>query len=176
MHNIPRFYFPLVLLIIGLMSTGCENVQTKSDLNKMRWLQGTWVRTYNQTTQVEHWEMKSNHMEGTSMFVTRGDTVVMEKMKIKQRDHALSFLGLTHWVYTSTPAENTMVNVYPLAEVSADSLVFYNEAADWPQKLVYRSLPDDQMEASISGKDQLSNQSMRSATLDFRRSRSDQSF
>jgi hypothetical protein len=169
MNRILQFYSFPVLLIFIVFTSGCDDIQTKSNLSKMQWLEGTWIRNYNQTTQVEEWEMKSNLMLGTSMFVTNGDTSIMERMKIKQRDHALSFLGFTRWVYTSTPAENTLVNVYPLLEVSADSIVFFNEAADWPQRLVYRSLPENQMEATLSGKDQLSNQSIRSATLDFRK-------
>ncbi|MBC7940269.1 MAG: hypothetical protein H7Z19_10985, partial [Chitinophagaceae bacterium] len=113
-------------------------------LAPLAWLTGCWAAEGAETGSVEQWlEPAGATMLGVSRTVKGGKTVAHEFMQIR-----LNAEGRV--VFIALPSGQTEASF--LATTLTDSeVVFENALHDFPQRVIYRSLPGGRLVARIEG-------------------------
>lgn len=137
-----RFLFAMSTLLI-VVCTACNS---SSDLDKLLWLQGSWEYNFEGGRTVEAWEKKAEgQLDGYSYTIMGGDTVSQENILIKEKDGKLYYVPTVMEQNDGQPIEFAMVTL------SDSTAVFENKAHDFPQKIEYKKIGTDSLEAKISG-------------------------
>ena len=114
---------------IALLS-GCSSTSVED----LKWLEGTWSRTYNVTTQQEIWKSTSDSLIGKSVFITLEDTTVMENLTIKVKNGILT--------YIADVKENPRPVDFILSTSRDGFAEFTNPNYDFPQLIRYELIGD----------------------------------
>lgn len=119
--------------------TACSS----NSVEDLKWLEGTWSRTYNVTTQQEVWKSSADSLYGKSIFITLEDTTVMENMTIKIKNGILT--------YTADVEENPKPVDFILSTSRKGFAEFTNPNYDFPQVIRYE-ITGDSLTTTITGK------------------------
>lgn len=116
-------------------------------LNELSWLDGNWGNKLGEGNLVENWT-KSNDSTYTakSYYIKGKDTLHVENITVTQRKEDVFYIATVKGQNNDEPVE---FKLNPNTEVG---FAFENPSHDYPQKIEYKKLSDNQMSATVSGK------------------------
>lgn len=123
-------------------------VAVNNTLAPMLWLEGTWIDEatfgFKQPPQHLHetWKVYPDSISGIGYNVQGGDTNVTERIAIMVVNDKLT--------YVARPNNQAMVT-FTLQSSSNNEWVFENKANDFPQRLIYKKLPNDSLSVTLEG-------------------------
>lgn len=110
------------------------------------WLPGIWEFSAGEVRMAEQWKrIDSTNMEGASWYITRGDSLLMEKLQITERDS-----GTYYFAEVSSQNQGRRID-FRLTSSGQNRWVFENPGHDFPQKITYERISSDSLKASIEG-------------------------
>lgn len=113
-------------------------------LEQLAWLAGCWAADGGEPGSGEHWMAPAGGtMLGMSRTVRRGRTVEHEFVQIRAGADGVL-------VYIAQPS-NQRETSFTLKSQTAHEVVFENPAHDFPQRVIYRLLPEGRLAARIEG-------------------------
>jgi hypothetical protein len=133
-----------LFLGVLLAAASAPGEETKgSTIDKLAWLAGCWERTSGERRIDEQW-MKpgGGTMFGMGRTVVGGKTSEFEQMQIREE--------AGHLVYTAKPSGQEEASFRSI-ELTDSSVLFENQAHDFPQRVIYRRLEDGTLLARIEG-------------------------
>ena len=111
-------------------SAGIGQAPSKSTLESLAWMAGSWSGTATGIEMEEHWTSpKGNSMIGIHRDVGKGRTLLFEFLRIEQQKDQIVYLSMPNGRSPATP--------FPLKEASGTRVVFENPAHDFPQRIIY---------------------------------------
>lgn len=127
-------------------------------LQSLQWLAGCWASELDEPGSGEQWMAPAGGtMLGMARTLKGGRTVQFEFMQIRE-----SALGVVFVAHPSGQAGTRFAAV----EISASGAVFEQRGPDFPQRVIYRLLPDARVAARIEG---LRNGELRGVDFPMRR-------
>lgn len=138
-------------------------LNVNSTLEQVLWLEGTWVDEttfgFKQPPQHLHetWKVYSDSISGVGYNVQGMDTSITERIAIMIVNDKLT--------YVARPKNQALVT-FTVTSASTSQWVFENKANDFPQKLIYKKLPNDSMSVTLEG---IQNTMERSIELKYRK-------
>lgn len=112
-------------------------------VHALRWLAGCWEnRRADRLTEEQWMGPHGGMMLGMSRTVVDGKTVEFEHMRIEEKDGKL--------VFTAKPSGQAEAS-FVMVELQDASVVFSNPEHDFPQRVLYRRLPERSLLARIEG-------------------------
>lgn len=134
----------LVLAIAA--ATGFAFKAIPTDLDKTKWLIGTWEQKTARGTMYESWvKASATEFHGKSYAVKAKDTMVFENIKLAQQADGLFYIPTVKSQNGGKPVS------FKAKSVSATEMVFENPAHDFPQQISYKQINKDSLVAEISG-------------------------
>ena len=131
-------------------------------LQPLQWLAGCWHSELDEPGSGEQWmPAAGGTMLGMARTLKGGRTVQFEFMQIRE-----SAVGVVFVAHPSGQAGTRFAAV----EIGATAAVFEQRGADFPQRVIYRLLPDGRLAARIEG---LRNGELRHVDFPLRRGRCD---
>jgi len=135
------------LLAIGLISIFSCNHQTSQqqfDIQKIKWLEGGWVRAMKGDQHAhERWQVVSpNEWHGWGVTFIGTDTSFLEKIKIIKQDDDM--------FYIADVPENPEPVYFRFTTLTDSGFICENPEHDFPKKIEYQ-LEGDTLNATISG-------------------------
>src|SRR5262245_20273147 len=119
-------------------------IQTSSNLDQLSWIAGCWEGREPARVYTEQWmKPEGGLMLGMSRTVVGGKAREFEFLQISQQG--------TDIFYIAKPSGQPEAS-FKLIQNSKQEVVFENPAHDFPQRIIYRLLPDGSMTARIEGK------------------------
>ena len=129
---------PILLLSLCVQASG-ESIAT------LGWMTGCWAAVGQEAGSGEYWTAPAGgSMLGVSRTVRGGRTVGFEFMRIADNDSAqLAFFARP----SGQPGA-----MFPMVQLTDNEVVFENPAHDFPQRVIYRRLPDNGLLGRIEGR------------------------
>jgi hypothetical protein len=113
-------------------------------ISQLQWLTGCWASEGRDAGSGECWLAPAGGtMFGASRTVRGDRTVAFEHLSI--REVAPGVLA-----YVAVPSGQAETH-FPVVEISADHVVFENPEHDFPQRVIYRKIGEDRIQARIEG-------------------------
>ena len=132
--------------IVLAMGGGCAAAMAatqKATTADLGFMAGCWRLSANGRTIEEHWLAPAGgSLMGVSRTVANGKTVEYEFLQIRDLPE-----GLTYIAKPSGQAEAQ----FKVASKTADEIVFENPAHDFPQRIRYKKVGADRLEARVEG-------------------------
>lgn len=131
-----------MLLHILLLITPCALYGQANTIENFSWLVGKWQLTENNLEVFEEWKFKGDELVGCgfTQTPTRSDTT--EYLIIKSISSKI--------VYIASPV-NQFPTLFNLTALSDTGFVFENTEHDFPQKIIYKYMSNDAIQASVEG-------------------------
>jgi hypothetical protein len=127
-----------LLLALGVGAAGAQ-----SAIDRAAWLAGCWEARAPNRVIVEMWmPPMGGLMVGASRTVVGAAAREFEHLRLRARGDTL--------VYTALPSGQAETD-FRATRASADSLVFENQAHDFPQRIIYRRRGADSVVARVEG-------------------------
>ena len=76
MNNLNQRYQSTYQKFLILLVVACASCSPKA--TDFKFLEGIWLRTFQETTHLQVWEVRSNVIEGKQIYITRNDSSLME--------------------------------------------------------------------------------------------------
>ncbi len=135
-RNINTTFFLITILIFV---AGCsDSGSKKNDLEQFKWLIGSWTDTTNGF--FENWTLSGDSaLTGYGLQILKGDTIFEESLTVKKVGHNWSYI-------VRYGSEET---VFPLSNVTGDSLVFVNPGNEFPKRISYIKKTDGSIMAVV---------------------------
>ena len=135
-----RLCVTATVLICSAVASGAQPGATTSDL---AFLAGCWRIEANGRTIEEHWLTPAGgSLMGVGRTVAGGKTVEYEFLQIRDLPGGLTYIA---------KPSNQPEAQFRIAAKTADEIVFENPAHDFPQRIRYRRVGADRLEARIEG-------------------------
>jgi hypothetical protein len=135
----------LCLFLLLINADGISQPNQKADFEKLRWVEGFWIRTNTKAGRTAHerW-MKNgeNELVGFGVTMKGTDTVAIEKMKLVSREDGIFFVA-------DIPENKAPVD-FRLTEISINGFTCENPTHDFPKKITYQK-DGAKMKANTSG-------------------------
>ena len=110
------------------------------------WLIGMWSAQLNDRSSFEEWKKFNDSVYvGRSYSIDKGDTVSSESIKLVQQGEEI------HYIPTVKDQNNNMPVAFRLTLLDSSTMIFENQAHDFPQRITYRRISPDSLVAEISG-------------------------
>ena len=125
-----------------------EELEVNNTLEPMIWLEGTWKDEatfgFKQPPQYlyETWKVYPDSISGIGYNVQGTDTSITERIAIMVVNDKLT--------YVARPNNQAMVT-FTITSSANNEWVFENKANDFPQKLIYKKLPNDSLSVTLEG-------------------------
>jgi hypothetical protein len=136
----------IVVIFFGLaLIAGCISRKTHADFDFSQ-LIGIWSSISEEASQMEEWEVLNDSIfVGKGYVLERGDTTFFESLEIRKQ------FGV--WTYFAKVYQNQGAEVVPftLTRQTADRVEFTNTEHDFPKKIGYELLSDNELHAYIEG-------------------------
>jgi Domain of unknown function (DUF6265) len=134
-----RFGF---FLLATAVTSGSSHAQSSPRVEDASWLAGCWSMRHADGSTQEHWlPPAGGAMLGLSRTIRGGKMTEHEYLAIREVDGKLTYVAIP---------SGQREAAFPLLRVSPNELVFENPSHDFPQRVIYRKLPDG-MAARIEG-------------------------
>ncbi len=115
------------------------------ELQKVHWLKGTWQRQSAKGILTESWQqLDDSTFAGRSFFVSNGDTVSSETIRLEQRNGKLYYMPI------ASGQNDGKAIVFTQTKLSDSTIIFENPTHDFPQKIEYRFQKPDSLIAEVS--------------------------
>jgi len=139
-----RCFRHLSLIAIVTLVLGSSTV-VAGDLDKLRWLEGTWKRDSSRGPVYERWRVLSDH-------IFEGESWRESSSGERRHGEALLLVEMGGDVfYIPKPAENPYPVAFKLTEISAEQVVFDNPEHDFPTRIGYARKDDATLTVWIEG-------------------------
>lgn len=151
----------IVAVVLSLALWQCEVKEhsNNSDNFDFEHLVGGWESVDEKSHQIEEWQKLGDAgLEGKGYVLTEGDTTFIEFLKIDLQDSVP-----VYYAQVRHQNHNHSVPFYRTKE-SKEEIEFSNPTHDFPKKIVYRLINEDQMQVYIEGP---RNNSTARITFDF---------
>lgn len=136
--------YSITLLLIVLSIISCK--QEQKPLEKIGWLNGTWVAQTPRGPLYEDWQKTGDTGYAVkSFYIYQTDTVYFEKIKVTQEQKNIHYI-----VTIAADAAQQAVDFVSIS-LHADSMVFENKQNPFPQQIIYRKKAPDSLVAEITG-------------------------
>jgi len=114
-------------------------------LSDFNWLVGSWIQPSDGEgiEVVEHWSKADNRLEGLGVRRRQADTVFVEKLSLVEKDGEI--------YYSADVAENPAPVLFRLTSSHNGHAVFENPDHDFPKKIEYERVSEDEMTVVVSG-------------------------
>lgn len=121
--------------------------QSDSQFRKLSFLIGNWSFVGQKETIIEKWEWnKNSELNGISYSINHsGDSVLLETILIHKEGSEI------YYSPTGYQPGNTSTVSFKLVSEKGDTFIFENRNHDFPQRIVYRKLSDNEILAWIEG-------------------------
>ncbi|MCC7123826.1 MAG: hypothetical protein IT178_03200 [Acidobacteria bacterium] len=131
-------------MLLAVLSVLPVAAQPLDPLAAVSWMAGCWSFRSDGRTVDEQWMRPAGGvMLGMSRSVPDGRAGSFEFAVMHTQDGRL--------VYDARP-EGQARTLFPLAKAGADEVIFENLAHDFPQRVIYRRLGNDRMQARVEGR------------------------
>ncbi|MES2544031.1 MAG: DUF6265 family protein [Bacteroidota bacterium] len=121
-------------------------IKTFKLLEKANWLVGEWENTTKEGMLTEKWTKENDStFTALSCIVNENDTIQSEKIVMKQEGNDL------YYVPTIKVQNDGMSVQFKMTEATESQLVFENKMHDFPQKIIYIKVSNNNLIAEISG-------------------------
>lgn len=145
----------IISIFFGSMLSGCsgpqsetvsvETIDTYSEIEKLSWLKGEWIRTSAANASAEKWEKKNDStLYGVGITIKGKDTVAFETMTIEQKNSKLYYIPVVKDQNSGVAVE------FALTSSNEKEWIFENPKHDFPTKIVYKKINNDSLYAEIS--------------------------
>lgn len=132
-----------LLAVILISITANSFAQQSSVLDNLSWLIGCWSTHDSYYITREHWmPPDGGMMVGISHTVSKGETLGYEYLRIEERAGKL--------VYIANPSGQAETE-FMQTELNENSVIFENLSHDFPQRIIYKLLPDGSIYARVEG-------------------------
>lgn len=142
-------FIPLLISACGTRPSAAQNETKTPPERKIRaaeWLIGSWLNPGKDGVAVEEWKAKDDStFEGTSYVITPADTLILETIRIEERN------GNLFYVPTVAGQNDGKPVTFTLTSGGEGKLVFENPQHDFPQKITYTAVGKDSLVAEVSG-------------------------
>ncbi len=136
----------VVLLLVSCQKKSQKNFDK---LEKMNWLVGQWENKMPEGLLVENWKKENDStFSGSSYFINAKDTVHSESIRLTQKEEELIYTATVTGQNDDQPVD------FKLTSDTENSFTFENPAHDYPQKITYKKVDQNNLTATISGKQQ----------------------
>lgn len=116
----------------------------ESQLEQLAWLSGCWAAESGEAGSGEHWlPLAGGTMLGIGRTVRNGKTVEHEFLQIR-----LNAEGRV--VYIALPSRQKEAT-FVASSIGERTVTFENPQHDFPQRIIYRALPENRLTARIEG-------------------------
>lgn len=150
-----RGIISLIVLIWStalLMLISCQNKSEKkfNTLEKMNWLLGNWENEMPEGVLTETWTKENDStFSGTTYFIiNKKDTVHSEAIILTQLNDKLVYRPTVKGQNNDEPVD------FKLSSESENTFSFENPKHDYPQKITYKKVNENNLLTTISGKQQ----------------------
>ena len=131
--------YSIFLFLLFLFS--CKTQSKLSDLN---WVLGQWQ--VNESNNFEEWEKVDDGLyRGKGYQVRKNDTLITENINIVQKGKEVYYVPSVTDQNDGKPIE------FKLVSKNAGKIVFENKNHDFPQRIVYVKIGNNQIDAWIEG-------------------------
>lgn len=145
--------FTLLLLGLILSCNPKAEKEAEIEVNNLldqgltNWLVGNWEFTQSQIPTFETWKKENDStLSGYSYAVRNGDTIVTERLLWQIRE------GESYYIPTVDGQNDNEAVVFKLSSNLANQWIFENPTHDFPQKITYNKIDENQLTAEISAK------------------------
>jgi hypothetical protein len=133
------------LLFFALFISVGMNAYAQTDLlPHLLKLQGNWVGL----TGREEWTKVEDEMviEGISFYNVNFEEYGTNELP---NEHSVIVYDNDHWVYIATPLEADKSTIFVCTKASSTEWIFENPQHDFPKRIIYRFLSEEQLETTI---------------------------
>ena len=117
---------------------------SESQLEQLKWLAGCWASESGEPGSGEQWSpLAGGTMLGMGRTIRKGKTVEHEFLQIRLNDEG----KVVYIALPSRQKETTFV----ASSIGEGTATFENPAHDFPQRILYRALPDNRLVVRIEG-------------------------
>ena len=138
-----------ILIIFAMFCFGksyCQaSINPATDLKKLEWLQGTWIRTNAKPGQSgnETWlRVSASELQGSAFTLKGQDTLFTEKLKLVVKGNNI--------YYVADVSENKGPVDFKFTGISENGFTCENPEHDFPKKISYQK-EGNKLKATISG-------------------------
>lgn len=112
----------------------------------MDWIEGDWENISDSSGFYESWiKINDSIFRGEAFVIAGGETVFSEKISIERKGNDIFYLA-----NVSDQNDGTTVP-FKLVSFSETGLVFENKEHDFPNKITYKKISENSIEAKIEG-------------------------
>jgi hypothetical protein len=128
-----------------LLAAAAPSAAGDSDISGLSWLSGCWAAIDGEAGSGEYWLMPAGgSMLGVNRTVRDNRTVAFEFLRIAETEDG-------SLVLTASPSGQAVTD-FALSSRSEHQVVFENDRHDFPQRVIYRLLPDGVLLGRIEGR------------------------
>jgi len=132
-----------LIAILLLAAAAGDDAPTAATIGRIAWLTGCWETVDGDRVVRERWAPPAGGMMiGTGQSVVRERTTGWEYLRIEARPAGL--------VYVALPSGQTLTE-FAAVDLTDSLAVFANPQHDFPQRIIYRRLPDGSLSARVEG-------------------------
>ncbi|SJZ60550.1 DUF6265 family protein [Sediminibacterium ginsengisoli] len=138
----PRILFTVIVLMILCSWTAAD----QNNMTKISWLTGTWENKTPKGSIYENWSRINDHELAGKSYAIRGkDTAVFENIRLTEESGKLFYIPTVKNQNAGLPVR------FALKELSDTKMVFENLQHDFPQRISYTKISQNELVAEISG-------------------------
>lgn len=143
MKSVTKIFFA----IVGFCFLCGWTVNRTNDIEKAKWLIGTWEAKTQKGSIYETWvKINENEYSGESYIIKEKDTIVFENIRLVQEKGGLFYIQTVKNQNEALPVR------FESKMISETQLIFQNKLHDFPQIISYTKIGVDSLVAEISGK------------------------
>lgn len=149
--NIKNFYImfqktTLILLLLAIVSCKKSDANEKDKIKISHWLLGNWENKTVDGNLTETWKkVNDSTFQAQSYFIKEKDTLHFESITLQQKGEELTYNA------TVKGQNNDKPITFKLTNSTEKQLVFENPKHDYPKKIIYTQINEDNLVAEISG-------------------------
>lgn len=126
--------------------TQCQSAETGKELDKLQWLEGTWVNQTPTRKSIEVWAQQPDRSYTVNSWLLEGtDTIFSESIEVKPAGQKIIYAVTLAAQPPGEPIE------FKLAENTGTRAVFENPEHDFPRKISYTYQPDTAVVVELEG-------------------------
>ncbi len=138
------FQFKHFGILFFLVLFACK---TQFELSELSWILGKWQ--VNESNSFEEWvRVDDNLYRGKGYEIRKNDTLITESINIVQNGKEVFYIPTVTDQNEGKPVE------FKLVSKKAKELIFENKNHDFPQRIIYVKVGENQIDARIEGEKQ----------------------
>jgi hypothetical protein len=136
----------LLLLLLALISCKNSGSNEKDKIKEARWILGEWESKSADGNLSETWKkVNDSTFQAQSYFIKEKDTLHFESITLQQNGEVLSYNAIVKGQNSDKPVS------FKLTNSTEKQLIFENPKHDYPKKIIYTQINEDNLVAEISG-------------------------